>query len=80
MHSASLAPLKTISQHPTIGKGVRAVRVLLDYYDYNLATDIRLFAEFSASFIRFRGVQYFQRFAQYTLLLHKLKLHSNFDI
>ena len=48
LNTASVAHLDTISKHPTISKGVRAVRVVLDYYDYELANNIWLFAEYSA--------------------------------
>lgn len=41
---ASLQRLETISQHPTIGKGVRSVRVNLSYYDRVLAHDFTIFA------------------------------------
>ena len=54
LNSASVARLDTISKHPTISKSVRAVRVVVDYYDYELAKDIALFAEFSAYNLRER--------------------------
>ena len=52
LNPASVAHLDTISQHPTISKGVRAVRVVLDYYDYELANDLAHFAHFSAYNLR----------------------------
>lgn len=54
LDSASVAHLDTVSQHPTIRKGVRAVRVVLDYYDYELANNIEFFAEYSAYNLRER--------------------------
>ncbi|KAL9641336.1 MAG: hypothetical protein Q9204_000072 [Flavoplaca sp. TL-2023a] len=48
LNQASLERLNAISQHPMISKGVRVVRVVLDYYDYDLANDLAFFAEFSA--------------------------------
>ncbi|KAL9026726.1 MAG: hypothetical protein Q9180_007437, partial [Flavoplaca navasiana] len=49
LNQASLERLNAISQHPTISKGVRVVRTVLDYYDYELANDFGFFAEFSAA-------------------------------
>ncbi|KAL8854317.1 MAG: hypothetical protein Q9221_000803 [Calogaya cf. arnoldii] len=49
LNQTSVDHLNTISQHPTISKGVRTVRVVLDYYDYELADDFMLFAEYSAA-------------------------------
>lgn len=52
LNSASVSQLNKISKHPTISQGVRAVKVILDYYDYELANDIALFAEYSAYNLR----------------------------
>lgn len=49
LKQASVEHLNTVSRHPTISKGVRAVRVVLDYYDYELANDFAHFAEYSAA-------------------------------
>ncbi|KAL8893868.1 MAG: hypothetical protein Q9192_004841 [Flavoplaca navasiana] len=49
LNQASLERLNAISQHPTISKGVRVVRTVLNYYDYDLANDLDFFAEFSAA-------------------------------
>ncbi|KAL8997609.1 MAG: hypothetical protein Q9169_003156 [Polycauliona sp. 2 TL-2023] len=49
LNQASLDRLDTISKHPTISKGVRIVRIVLDYFDYELADSLELFAEHSAA-------------------------------
>ncbi|CAL8578327.1 hypothetical protein XPA_004116 [Xanthoria parietina] len=49
LNKTSVEHLVTVSQHPTISKGVRAVKVVLDYYDYELANDFALFAEYFAA-------------------------------
>lgn len=49
LNQASVEHLNTLSRHPTISKGVRAVRLVLDYYDYELANDFALFAEYFAA-------------------------------
>lgn len=49
LNQASVEHLNKISRHPTISKGVRAVRLVLDYYDYELANDFALFAEYFAA-------------------------------
>lgn len=43
MQPQSVARLEAISQHPTIGPGVRTVRALLHYYDARQAGDIGFF-------------------------------------
>lgn len=44
-NSSSLKRLDEVSRHPTISKGVRVVRVTLNYYSSVQAEDIRIFAE-----------------------------------
>ncbi|KAL8657334.1 MAG: hypothetical protein Q9226_002008 [Calogaya cf. arnoldii] len=51
LNQTSVDHLNTISRHPTIRKGVRDVRIVLDYYDYKLADDFFLFAEYSAAIL-----------------------------
>lgn len=45
--SASLAHLERVSSHSTIRKGVRTLRVVIDFYDSVLAEDFWRFADFS---------------------------------
>ena len=54
LNSTSVDRFDAISHHPTISKGVRAVRVVLDYYCDELANDFALFAEYSAVNLRDR--------------------------
>ncbi|CAJ2505595.1 Uu.00g129890.m01.CDS01 [Anthostomella pinea] len=49
MTPVSLERLEQISRHPTISKGVLAVRVILHFYDEPLAHDFRLFINYQGS-------------------------------
>lgn len=49
MTPKSLSRLDLFSQHPTISKGIRTVRVFLDYYDSVLAKDMQAFARYHAT-------------------------------
>lgn len=52
LDQASLQDLQEIARHPLIGKGVVAVRVLLDFYDEGLAKELETFAAYNARRVR----------------------------
>ena len=52
MTGPSIAHLEEISRHPVISKGIRAIQVILCFYDSALAGDIRAFAAYQASRLR----------------------------
>ncbi|KAH8658489.1 hypothetical protein BX600DRAFT_439651 [Xylariales sp. PMI_506] len=50
--SASVQHLEEVLQHPTISKGIQAIRVFLDYYSPSLADDTSLFTNFATKNIQ----------------------------
>jgi len=60
MDSSSLSCLEEISCHPTIAKGVAAVRVILSFYDSVMADDIWAFADYSMEKLR-ETTEFFER-------------------
>ncbi|ROW01041.1 hypothetical protein VSDG_02855 [Cytospora chrysosperma] len=49
MNPESLERLEAISRHPTIGKGVRIVRLVAKFYTPRLANDLRQFAAYAVN-------------------------------
>lgn len=60
MDSSSLSRLEEISRHPTIAKGVTAVRVVLYFYDSVMAHDIWDFADYNMEKLR-ETVEFLER-------------------
>lgn len=52
MTPKSLSRFDLFSRHPTISKGIRTIRVFLDYYDSVLAKDIQAFSSYHARHFR----------------------------
>ncbi|KAE8454428.1 hypothetical protein EG329_000050 [Mollisiaceae sp. DMI_Dod_QoI] len=52
INSQSVLRLEEISRHPIISKGVQHVRIILDFYDYFMADDIRTFAAYRLEMMR----------------------------
>ena len=52
MTRPSIAHLEEVSRQPVISKGIRAIQVILCFYDSVLAGDIRAFAAYQASRLR----------------------------
>jgi hypothetical protein len=48
----SIAHLEEVSRHPTISKGIRAIQVILCFYDSVLASNLRAFATYQVSRLR----------------------------
>jgi len=58
MTLTSIAHLEEVSRHPTISKGIRAINVILSYYDSVLATNFGTFAAYQATRLRSRIVSW----------------------
>lgn len=53
MNSQSLAHLDEVSRHPTISKGIRAIKICLGrHFDSNISNDIQAFARYQATKLR----------------------------
>lgn len=49
LESSSLSHIDEVSRHQTISKGVRGIRIVLDFYESSLASNIMIFAAYHAT-------------------------------